>query len=406
MGTHHHDPIKFSEGIEGVRLYWDTKSMKTDFISDIREVNDNWINLKDNYFYPEGGGQPFDTGIIYSNENNSISYKIIEVQEFDGKVWVRTNKPIDNSVVNNSFICKIDKSRRLTLTRNHSGQHLLSAAFYELFEVDTDRAELNLNESQIDLVAKLSLDQIKDSMKLTMDKIAEDLPLETLLVKKKDFPKLKIRGDLKIDGNEIFRLVKIGETENPFDLNLCGGTHVASTQEIMAIAITKVEGKKIRFVTGLDSLHQLTNENMLTHYLTRELSISKNNILSNTISNLDRIKILEKENQKLVSELINLELAGKKWVKADSYKFKYLKLKHGNNKIISDLNLILKENSSIILEFPDQTVVIVSITEEISQVIMKKLRDNGIKGGGKGTLLMGKNTENLDISKILMNQST
>jgi len=112
------------------KLYYDNQYLKefTAEIVDIKEIENTFhVILDKTAFFPGGGGQCCDLG-------NLGDQKIIDVYETDGIIYhVVEKKPIKIHKVK----CEIDWDRRSDYMHQHLGQHVLSGAFYNLFNANT-----------------------------------------------------------------------------------------------------------------------------------------------------------------------------------------------------------------------------------------------------------------------------
>src|SRR6266508_4393548 len=125
------------------------------------------VALDQSAFYPEGGGQPADTGTL-----DGIA--VVDVQVEDGVVWHMLAQPLAAEIVQG----QVDWSRRFDHMQQHHGQHLLSAAFERLYELKTVSFHLGAASATIDLAASaLMADQIVAAEDLTNRVIWEDRPV-------------------------------------------------------------------------------------------------------------------------------------------------------------------------------------------------------------------------------------
>ena len=121
------------------------------YISEAECKVESIINKDDKYeiilestpFYPEGGGQPSDTGYI---DDIRVEY----VYEKDEVIYHVTSKKPNNSLVK----CKVDMERRIDHTQQHSGEHLMSAAFFKLYKVSNAGFHLGEEYVTIDIELK------------------------------------------------------------------------------------------------------------------------------------------------------------------------------------------------------------------------------------------------------------
>jgi alanyl-tRNA synthetase len=145
----------------------------------------------------------------------------------------------------------IDVERRRDHMQQHTGQHVLSAAFISLFEMPTVSFHMGAESCTIDLDTKaLTAEQVHRAEMLANDVIAEDRPVE---IKYATLEEARAMGVRKIPPaeREKLRLIDIKD----FDLNACGGTHVRSTGQIGAILLRKIskekQGFRVEFVCGM-----------------------------------------------------------------------------------------------------------------------------------------------------------
>ncbi|MFH1590909.1 MAG: DHHA1 domain-containing protein [archaeon] len=216
------------------------------------------VMLDDCIFYPGGGGQPYDLGII---SNDSFSGDVVEMIKENGNVTLII-APIEGSLqAGDTLIQKVDEARRSELARMHSAEHLLFGCIHEtLKEVNVVKVELEPGESTLFIKTKEDVDweRLVKIEVLVNEKIKADLPLTEHIVARdkaqETFPKARIRLD-RIKAEEL-RVIEI----DGFDFSACGGTHVRSTGDIKNVLITGfnaigADQYEIRFT--LDVMHAL-----------------------------------------------------------------------------------------------------------------------------------------------------
>src|SRR3954447_13918325 len=121
------------------RLYY-TDSYLRDFTARIVESNGDLVYLDRTAFYPTSGGQPFDTGSIGATA-------VVEVVDEGDRIAHRLASAVAAGAVN----CAIDWTRRYDHMQQHTGQHLLSAVFEELFGLRTVSFHLGAESATIDV---------------------------------------------------------------------------------------------------------------------------------------------------------------------------------------------------------------------------------------------------------------
>lgn len=207
-----------------------------------------YVVLENTAFYPTGGGQPHDTGTL-----NGIA--VIDVEEVDGEIRHFLEEALHS---NGDVEGEIDWKRRFDHMQQHAGQHILTAAFVELFNFPTISFHLGKGLVSIDLDAEdISPQQLSAAENLANEIILENRPIETKFISEDELDHYNLRKQLAV--TDEIRLVIIPE----FDYNGCGGTHPRSTGEVGLLKIISTEKQKrkvrVHFVCGnrvLDQLHR------------------------------------------------------------------------------------------------------------------------------------------------------
>jgi alanyl-tRNA synthetase len=237
------------------RLYYHD-SFLYDFDAEIREVLDSprpALILDRSAFYPTSGGQIFDTGWITTDASQKL--KVTEVADTeDGKVvhYFEAEKDAKPSSLQPGTRVRgqIDAARRRDHMQQHSGQHVLSAAFIRLYNLPTVSFHMADDYCSIDLdTPTLTKQQIESAERLANDIILENRAVDIRLVTREEAGNLGLRKLPAADREEL-RIIDIRD----WDVSACGGTHVAHTGQIASILLRKVEkvrqGWRVEFVAG------------------------------------------------------------------------------------------------------------------------------------------------------------
>lgn len=205
-------------------------------------------------FYPTSGGQPFDTGTLGGSRVVDV------VDEDDGSIAhvVDGSEPAAGLREGEPVTGEIDWTRRFDHMQQHTGQHVLSAAFDRLFHVRTVSFHLGATVSTIDLAREMSAAEIEAGAAAANGVVWEDRPVGIRFAEKEDAVQMALRKESAREGT--LRLIEI----DGWDLSACGGTHVARTGAIGVIAIAGWErfkgGQRVEFLCGrraLDRFHAL-----------------------------------------------------------------------------------------------------------------------------------------------------
>jgi alanyl-tRNA synthetase len=201
-------------------------------------------------FYPTSGGQVHDLGMLLADGKQIAITEVAD--EEDGRILHFAAEQIPAGT---QIHGSVDAARRRDHVQQHSGQHLISAAFIRLFNMPTISFHMGEESCTIDLeTAGLSAAQAQKAELLANEVIAEDRPVSIGFVPLEEARQLGLRklppkqtGDL--------RLINITD----FDLTACGGTHVRATGQIGSILVRKVEkvkqGVRVEFVCGLRAVN-------------------------------------------------------------------------------------------------------------------------------------------------------
>jgi alanyl-tRNA synthetase len=232
------------------RLYYHD-SFLYDFDAEVEELPESKrpaIILNRTAFYPTSGGQIFDMGVI-STETGS--HRVTEVAETeDGRVVHYLEAPVKDLHSGTRVHGLIDANRRRDHMQQHSGQHVLSAAFVRLFSMPTVSFHMADEYCSIDLdTPALTKEQIASAERFANEVILENRPVDIRFVTREEAGKLGLRKLPPVEGNQL-RIIDIHD----FDLIACGGTHVRQTGQIGCILLRKSEkvrqGYRVEFVAG------------------------------------------------------------------------------------------------------------------------------------------------------------
>ena len=201
----------------------------------------------------------------------------------------------------------IDPERRRDHMQQHSGQHVLSAAFEKLYDIATVSFHMGDESCTIDLAAdSISAKQLQAAEKLANEVIAEDRPVEIRFASLDEARSLGVRKIPPAERAKL-RLIDIRD----FDLNACGGTHVRSTGQIGAILLRKTEkvrqGVRVEFVCGLRAV---TTARRDFESLTEAAALFSTHIWEvpqQIRKSLDEIKATQKTQHRLLEEVAELQ---------------------------------------------------------------------------------------------------
>jgi alanyl-tRNA synthetase len=196
-------------------------------------------------FYPTSGGQPFDTGRLGDVE-------VLEVVDVDDEIVHVLSAPLPEGT---GIRGEIDWARRFDHMQQHTGQHLLSAAFDRLFDNRTTSFHMGADVSTIDLAREASAGDVERAVDDANGVIWENRSVSVRIASAEEAATLQLRKEPVREGP--LRIVEIRD----FDLSACGGTHVERTGAVGAVAALATErvrgGTRVTFVCGTRVVRQL-----------------------------------------------------------------------------------------------------------------------------------------------------
>ncbi|KRQ87459.1 Alanine--tRNA ligase [Caloramator mitchellensis] len=333
------------------------------------------VELSETAFYPEGGGQPRDFGSIDGIE-------VIDLFEDSDKIYHVLDKKIENEKV----LCKIDFERRFDHMQNHTGQHLLSAIFIELYNAPTNSFHLGEDYISIDIGLENASDE---TVKIVEDRvnslIFKNIPVKSYIINLEEAKKLPLR---KLPPTDVD--IRIVEIEG-IDYSPCCGTHVKNLGEIGMLKILKTEKYKnmtrVYFKCGKRLLKDFQDKNTVINTLIKNLSVPQHEILpkidqlQSDIKNISKQLSLQRE---LNAEFIAKEIA------ASSLENNIVQI--FEDKSFEEIQLIANKTASLIdkailfASLPDKKVILAhggNLPLNCGQIFKENLpKFNGRGGGG------------------------
>jgi alanyl-tRNA synthetase len=192
-------------------------------------------------FYPTSGGQPFDIGNLTECDGSSGStVDVVDTIEADDEIVHVLSGPIASG---STVAGEIDWARRFDHMQQHTGQHVLSAAFDRLFDNRTVSFHMGAEFSTIDLQKELTWEQIARGEEEVNRVVSENRDVAIRFVSEHEAGTLPLRKEPARGG--VLRLIDIRD----FDLSACGGTHVARTGAVGVIVTALADAAAARLTS-------------------------------------------------------------------------------------------------------------------------------------------------------------
>ena len=254
------------------RLYYDDPYL-TRFSASVTEKL-KWrgnpaVVLDRTAFYPTGGGQPNDTGLL----GEAAVIDVVE-RESDAAIVHVLSRALEKSDVEGT----VDWKRRFDLMQQHTGQHILSAAFVEAVEANTVGFHLSQEYATLDLDrAPLSSEDLIRVEDLANAIVVENRRAFARFVPDEEVPLLPLRKPLAHEGPVRIVDIEGSDRGSPFDCSACGGTHVRKTGEVGSIKITRSERRgaetRVEFLCGGRALADYQAKNAIVMELAHEFTV-------------------------------------------------------------------------------------------------------------------------------------
>lgn len=218
------------------------------------------IVLDQTCFYPEGGGQPADRGMLGTAE-------VLDVQEEEGKVVHWTDRPLEEG---GQVQGQIDWQRRFYFMQNHTGEHLVSGLIHKKYGYENVGFHMNEEVITIDVGGVLSQEELELIEKEANEELGKGRPIEVLYPSGEELRTLQYRSKKEIEGQ--VRIVRIPGC----DTCACCGTHVKNTMEIGLIKFLTMQhyktGMRVSMICGKKAFEDYEKKHKSVMEISRMLS--------------------------------------------------------------------------------------------------------------------------------------
>jgi len=196
------------------------------------------VTLRETPFYPGGGGQPADDGLLRWSGGAAA----VTAHQRDGeRLWhhLAGAAPPAGSAVT----AAVDWPRRYAVMRHHTAVHVLSGVVYHLFHATVTGGQIYPDRARMDFaLADLNPQRVAAIEREANRVITEGRPISVRFVSREEFEALDLVRTAKNLVPAHLTTVRVVEIEG-FDAQADGGTHVRNTREIGALRVTKTENK-------------------------------------------------------------------------------------------------------------------------------------------------------------------
>lgn len=236
------------------KLYYENQYIK-DFTAEVVSCTEGRrgfeVILDKTAFFPEGGGQPGDTGFIGNSE-------VIDTVE-SGEDVVH----ICREAVSGEVECRLDFEKRFSNMQEHTGEHIFSGIIHAMCGCDNVGFHMGEHNVTVDFNCVVTQAQLDEAEKLSNEAIYRNIPVEAIYPTGEELCNYDYRSKKEIKGQ--VRLTRIGDV----DLCACCGTHVAFTGEVGIIKVISVmnhkSGVRVTLQIGRKALADYREKNVSVH---------------------------------------------------------------------------------------------------------------------------------------------
>lgn len=282
-----------------------TRSLTTTVLRHDEDDLGPYFVSADTIFFPEGGGQPPDEGIVESEQGRGI---VRDVQKREGEIRHYLSEPLELS---GEVRLELDWDRRFDHMQHHSGQHLLSALGEDRFGWQTTSFHLQPGVCDVELdVQSLTADDLAALEDCVAAEIRAARAIEPRLVSLTDYETMDVRSrGLPADHVGDVRLVEIAGV----DLNTCGGTHLGNTAEIESLSLLgseRVRGiTRVFFVCGERARRRMRAHEERNARLRVLLQAADDELADAAAKKLDQLKVSGRKVTDLQVQLVERTVA-------------------------------------------------------------------------------------------------
>ncbi len=370
--------------------------------------------LKSTPFYPEGGGQVADHGLIFTSNSQA---EVVDTQKVNEQLILHRGKMLKGTLTTGEkVIAQVDRERRKAISRAHTATHLLQAVLREVLGrtvkqsgslVDEDR--LRFDFTYFSAVTRAQLQQITF---LLNDKIREVLPVTT---EETTLDEAHRRGAIALfepKYKERVRLVNIGE----FSKEVCGGTHLPNLGEIGLMKIigeTSIASgvRRIEVLVGEKALKWSDQKENLLKTIATKLGTSEDGILARLQEKEEKLQNQEKQLKRWQERSINLEITTMLERAREIGKVKVVSGKWDNlsapmlRKAAEKLKARLKKGIVVLASVgPNRAFLVAASTQKslsADRIIREVSRLAGGSGGGRWDFAQGGTSQSSKVSQAL-----
>lgn len=268
-------------------------SHRTEFTAKViscEEAKDGYrVVMDQTVFFPEGGGQYADTGVLGT-------VNVTDVHEKDDVIYHYTTAPLE---VGSIVTGKINWEERFEKMQQHTGEHIVSGIVHERFGYNNVGFHLGADYCTMDFDGTISKEQLKEIEAAANEAVYQDLEIEILYPSKDELKDMDYRSKIEIEG-QVRIIVKIPG----YDVCACCAPHVKTTGEIGAVKLVSMAnykgGERITMLCGRRAMRDYEKKDAMTKEISALLCAKEYEVA-------DAVGKLKDEQTRMKSQIAELQ---------------------------------------------------------------------------------------------------
>lgn len=360
------------------KLYYENQYIKeftAEVLSCVHGKRGFEVILDKTAFFPEGGGQPGDTGFIGSAE-------VVDTVERDGEVIHICAEAVEIGEAE----CRLDFEKRFTNMQLHTGEHIFSGVVHSVCGYDNVGFHMGEHSITVDFSGVVSAEELERIERLSNEAVYKNIPVVSLYPTDEELEGYSYRSKKEIDGQVRLTLIE------GIDLCACCGTHVAFTGEVGIIKAVSMmnykSGVRITLQIGRKALADYCEKNKSVYEISNLLKAKTDEItpaVERVLEQLHEARMAYSYLKKEIFALKAAEAGGEKYIAFDD----------GGNaedaRIFADM-LAEKAGIAAVFSGSDENgykYAVVSRNSDVREIGKALNAACGGRGGGKPDMVQG-----------------
>ncbi|MEG0228817.1 MAG: alanine--tRNA ligase-related protein [Lachnospiraceae bacterium] len=330
-------------------------------------------------FFPEGGGQSADTGLLNQVE-------VVDAKEKEDIVYHQTKSPLKIGEIVQG---KIDAAKRFSRMQQHTGEHIVSGIIHRKYGYHNVGFHLGTEAVTMDFDGSITREQLKEIELLANEAVVKDLDIRISYPSKELLERMEYRSKIAIDGQ--VRIVTIPD----YDVCACCAPHMKKTGEIGMIKLIGIQnykgGVRISMLCGFRALADYNQKEESTKAISVELSAKEEKLVEAVQHQKEEVTRLKWMMANLQSQIFQYKV---KEIPSNQEKVSLLEPKLNNDSARELANMVLDQGVKRCIIFfgmeeDSCRYVLASRTEDVRGLGKELNQAFAGRGGGKPEMVQG-----------------